>query len=102
MKHNRRLFLGVALVGVGILASSCAFLKAKRRTTRKDYIYMATDIVEEEADGKPAFPKGNTWQNYWKNFFQALRSSSTPQYSYEGVIDYVKALRAKKGLPPIE
>src|ERR1051326_8363659 len=91
---RRSTLLCCSLILAVSLLSGCA--SAPHHPSKRGLAYGYDLIVAEEAAGRPAFPKGNPWENYWHDVFQVLRSWWTPRRDYEDVVAYIKRLRAAK------
>lgn len=101
MKLRKRLLIWPFLFLV-LLQIGCRSHTGTKKLNKKTLSYFYDELIEEERAGKPPFPVGNTWTNYWKTRFELLRSESTADYNYEDVIQRIKTMRNKSGLPPIE
>lgn len=54
--------------------------------------------VKQEAEGSSSPPLSNTWSDYWKERFDYFRENDK---NYEELIEFIRAARASRGLPPI-
>src|SRR5438093_13204008 len=93
---ERRWFLYSLLAAMTALLMGC--LHGRHRLSKRAMRYEFPLLIEDEASGKPAFPRGNTWQDYWAGVFDRLRTSSSHIMDSGEIISCFKTLRSSTGL----